>query len=134
VAQNREKGQSVSVEVQCRSYVLKVFLPELLTRARRTLGQPVVQAQPVASARANTDSDILTPEGVMVWLGVSRDWIAEKRRPRGMHPLPALINRPLRFSKKAITAWLEDEACRDAERLEHKRALPVRHRKPARKR
>jgi len=107
---------------------------ELLRRAKSLCSVSVVQAHDTTSNEADTDSDILIPEGLMAWLGVTRGWIAEKRRPRCAHPLPALFTRPLRFSRKAVTAWLEQEAQRDTEHLQHKETLPVRHRPRNRKR
>lgn len=75
------------------------------------------------------EMEIITPEELADRLKVKKSWISEKRRPRCAHPLPAVTTRPLRFNWYAIVPWLVEEAKMDAERLKHKRALPVRHRK-----
>ena len=109
-------------------------MKELTVRAEELLRRARIFNRSVPLRKAvggSYDVEVITPEELADRLKVDRGWVSEKRRPRCVHPLPALTHRPLRFNWHAILIWLQEEAQMDAERLKHKRASPRRRRQVA---
>ena len=52
-------------------------------------------------------ADIITPDELAARLKVKRGWVYNQLRPTQKNPLPAIrIGRQLRFSWKAVCAWM----------------------------
>jgi len=58
-----------------------------------------------------TFDDLLTPKEVCAWLGLSMEWLYSQRRKSAVDPIPCVvIGNRLRFSRAAVTAWLQKRA------------------------
>jgi predicted DNA-binding transcriptional regulator AlpA len=55
--------------------------------------------------------DLITPRELCKWLGFSLAWLYAQRRKGNPNPIPCItIGNRLRFSRAAVTAWLQKRA------------------------